>query len=88
MISLRMNAIIDTVNIDVKIEPSWKAVLGDEFRKDYFQELREFLTQERNNGVTIYPAGSRIFAAFDLTPFDKVKAVILGQDPYHVLMFC
>jgi len=68
--------------IDPKIEDSWKAVLVEEFNKPYFLELREFLMEERKK-YTIYPPGPLIFNAFDKTPFDKVKVVILGQDPYH-----
>lgn len=68
--------------IDPKIDNSWKKILFDEFQKPYFSELKEFLVQEKQK-YTIYPKGSHIFAAFDNTPFDKVKVVILGQDPYH-----
>lgn len=68
--------------MDVKIEPTWKKVLRDEFEKDYFQKLTEFVKEEYKT-KTVYPAPSRIFAAFNETPFDKVKVVILGQDPYH-----
>ncbi|MDD4141741.1 MAG: uracil-DNA glycosylase [Bacteroidales bacterium] len=65
-----------------KIDESWYNVLKDEFQKPYFSELKEFLVEEKKKYV-IYPAGSKIFAAYDTTPFDKVKAVIIGQDPYH-----
>lgn len=68
--------------IDPKIEESWKNVLRDEFAKPYFSELKEFLVEEKSR-YTVYPKGSNIFAAFDNTPFDAVKVVILGQDPYH-----
>ncbi len=68
---------------EVKIAPSWKEKLGAEFNKDYFFQLKKFLEDERKSGNRIFPAGNKIFAAFDLTPFNKVKAVILGQDPYH-----
>lgn len=68
--------------IDPKIDNSWKKILFDEFQKPYFSELKEFLVQEKQK-YTIYPKGSHIFAAFDNTPFDKVKVVILGQDHYH-----
>lgn len=67
----------------VDIDPSWYEVLNDEFEKPYFNELVNFLRSEKESGQTIYPPGSRIFAAFNLTPFDKVKVVIIGQDPYH-----
>lgn len=69
--------------MQVKIEPSWAAVLQGEFEKSYFQKLVEFLHSEKASGKTIYPRGGDIFKAFSLTPFDKVKVVILGQDPYH-----
>jgi len=68
--------------MDVRIAPSWKEKLADEFRKPYFEALAEFLRSEYKNQV-VYPPGKEIFRAFDLTPFDKVKVVILGQDPYH-----
>ncbi len=68
--------------MDVRIEPSWKSRLSDEFEKDYFIRLSEFVKEEYRLN-TIYPPGSLIFNAFNLCPFDKVKAVIIGQDPYH-----
>ena len=68
---------------NVKIEESWKAVLKLEFDRPYFQTLANFIKQEKAEGKTIYPPGNLIFNAFDRTPFDKVKVVILGQDPYH-----
>lgn len=68
---------------DVKLDHSWLEVLKDEFSKPYFKDLKDFLLQEKQSGQTVYPPGSRIFAALDETPFDKVKVVILGQDPYH-----
>jgi uracil-DNA glycosylase len=68
--------------MDVKIEPSWKTHLEPEFKKDYFVKLVEFIKEEYKN-QTIYPVGTYIFKALDETPFDKVKVVILGQDPYH-----
>lgn len=68
--------------MEVKIEPSWKKVLESEFGKDYFIKLAEFVKDEYKNG-TVYPPPGFIFKAFELTPFDKVKVVILGQDPYH-----
>ncbi|MBR9920645.1 MAG: uracil-DNA glycosylase [Bacteroidetes bacterium] len=67
----------------VQIEESWKKVLAPEFDKAYFQQLVAFLKQEKNAGKTIYPPGPLIFNAFNTTPFDKVKVVVLGQDPYH-----
>ena len=69
--------------MDVKIEASWKEVLKNEFTKPYFQQIVTFLKTERMAGKTIYPSGSMIFNAFNHTPFEKVKVVILGQDPYH-----
>lgn len=71
--------------MNVTIEPSWKEVLKDEFKKPYFQQIVDHLKTEREQGKTIYPPGSLIFHAFDATPFDQVKVVILGQDPYHGL---
>ena len=66
----------------VKIDPSWYEVLQPQFEAPYFAQLKEFLVAERQQH-TCYPPGSLIFNAFDSTPFDKVKVVILGQDPYH-----
>lgn len=66
----------------IDLEPSWLEVLHDEFEKPYMQKLRDFLKQEKENGVRIYPKNADIFNAFNKTPFDKVKVVILGQDPY------
>ena len=68
--------------MQVKIEPSWAARLNDEFSAPYFQHLVEFVRAEYAAG-TCYPAGKNIFRAFDLCPFEDVKVVILGQDPYH-----
>jgi len=69
--------------MDVKIDQSWKEVLHGEFSKPYFQQIAAHLKTERATGATIYPPGPLIFNAFDKTPFDKVKVVLLGQDPYH-----
>lgn len=69
-------------NINPVIHESWKEVLRGQFEANYFVQLREFLVAEKKQ-YTIYPPGRQIFAAFDLTPFDAVKVVILGQDPYH-----
>ena len=66
----------------VKIDPSWYEVLKPQFEAPYFAQLKEFLVAERSQ-YTCYPRGGDIFAAFDRTPFDKVRVVILGQDPYH-----
>lgn len=68
--------------MSVKIEESWKAVLGDEFEKEYFSRLTGFVKEEYRTTVC-YPPGSLIFNAFQVTPLNKVKVVILGQDPYH-----
>jgi len=67
----------------VQIEAGWKAQLADEFRQPYFQALKTFLKTEKASGKVVYPAGKLIFNAFNSTPFDQVKAVIIGQDPYH-----
>lgn len=67
----------------VTIEPGWKTVLDTEFDKPYFKELASRLHAEKREGVTIYPPGPLIFNAFNKTPFDSVKVVIIGQDPYH-----
>ncbi len=69
--------------MEVKIEPSWKEVLKDEFEKSYFHDIVEYLKAEKALGRIIYPPGKLIFHAFEATPFDKVKLVLLGQDPYH-----
>lgn len=65
------------------LEPSWKARIGDWFAREDMQQLSVFLRQRKAAGATVYPPGKDIFAAFDATPFDAVKVVILGQDPYH-----
>ncbi|RYE26034.1 MAG: uracil-DNA glycosylase [Sphingobacteriales bacterium] len=69
--------------MDVKIEEQWKEELREEFKKPYFENIVHFLKAEKQAGKTIYPAGVNIFNAFNTTPFNKVKVVILGQDPYH-----
>lgn len=69
--------------MDVQIEPSWKAALQEEFGKPYFLGIAQFLKTAKQAGKTIYPPGGLIFNAFNTTPLDKVKVVILGQDPYH-----
>ncbi|WP_297087281.1 uracil-DNA glycosylase [uncultured Draconibacterium sp.] len=68
--------------MEVKIEAGWKTQLHDEFEKDYFKQLSDFVRNEYNT-QRIYPPGKLIFNAFDLCPFTQVKVVILGQDPYH-----
>ncbi len=67
---------------EVKLEPSWKKALQEEFNKDYFIQLAEFVRAEYQHAI-IYPPPKEVFRAFDLCPFDKTKVVILGQDPYH-----
>ena len=69
--------------MDLRIEQSWKKALAEEFDKPYFRELVAELHREKQAGITVYPPGGSIFKAFDLCPLDKVKVVILGQDPYH-----
>jgi len=68
--------------MDVKIETTWKSKLKEEFEKEYFLVLTEFIKEEYKS-KTIYPPGGQIFNAFNLCPFNKVKAVVIGQDPYH-----
>lgn len=68
--------------MDVRLEPSWKEVLADEVSKPYFKDLAAFVREEYQK-ETVYPHPKHIFRAFELTPFDEVKVVILGQDPYH-----
>ncbi|MBP8238855.1 MAG: uracil-DNA glycosylase [Saprospiraceae bacterium] len=68
---------------NIKIEAGWKAALAAEFEQPYFEAIAAFLRSEKAAGKVIYPPGSLIFNAFDSTPFDQVKVVILGQDPYH-----
>jgi uracil-DNA glycosylase len=69
--------------MDVSIEQSWKRHLAEEFEKDYFEGIKKFILSEKQKGNMIFPPGNLIFNAFAQTPFDKVKIVILGQDPYH-----
>ena len=73
---------METQKIDPKINESWKNVLIDEFNLPYFHTLRNFLVEEKKQ-FEIFPPGNRIFSAFEMTPFDSVKVVLLGQDPYH-----
>jgi uracil-DNA glycosylase len=68
---------------EIKLESSWKTRLQDEFALPYMASLRRFLLDRKRNGAVIYPPGGQIFNALDSTPFDAVKVVILGQDPYH-----
>lgn len=73
---------MQNLTIDPKIEPSWKQVLTNEFKEPYFSALKAFLIEEKKYH-TVYPTGRNIFNAFNMTPFEKVKVVIIGQDPYH-----
>lgn len=65
------------------IEPSWDPFLKEEFQKPYMQSLKQFLIEEKKAGKKVYPPSENVFEAFKLTPYDKVKVVIIGQDPYH-----
>ncbi len=67
----------------IKIHESWKTVLDGEFKQEYFSEIRQHILKDKQAGKTIYPPGPEIFNAFDSTPFEAVKVVIIGQDPYH-----
>lgn len=67
----------------VQMESSWKEKLSGEFSKPYFAQIKQFLEKEKAIGKTLYPPGPLIFNAFEQTPFDKVRVVIIGQDPYH-----
>lgn len=69
--------------VNPKLEESWKKRLSEEFHSPYFKKLKDFLLEEKKRGEIVFPSGTKIFSAFDHTPFDKVKVVILGQDPYH-----
>jgi uracil-DNA glycosylase len=72
---------MNTINPEIEI--SWKNMLKEDFNSPYFAELKEFLINEKRAGQIVFPPGKEIFNAFNNTPFDKVKVVILGQDPYH-----
>ncbi len=76
------NLLYNMGNKIINIEESWKQILAEEFESEYFAKLKSFLVEEKKK-YQIFPAGNRIFSAFDFTPFEKVKVVILGQDPYH-----
>ena len=67
----------------IRLEPSWKARGGDYLQRDDMQSLAEFLRQRKAAGAQVFPPGPELFAAFDATPFDATRVVILGQDPYH-----
>lgn len=72
-----------TLNEAIKLDPSWMNAVGGEFEQAYMKKLKEFLVQEKSAGRVIYPKGADIFNALNITPFDRVEVVILGQDPYH-----
>lgn len=72
-----------SLTVDPRLHESWKAVLADEFTQPYFRDLKAFLLQERAAGRPFYPPGPLIFNALDSTPFEQVRVVLLGQDPYH-----
>jgi len=67
----------------VQIEEGWKLALNDEFNKPYFPLIKQFIVEQKAKGKTVYPPGSLVFNAFNLTPYHQLKVVILGQDPYH-----
>ena len=69
--------------LNPQLEEGWKKVLAEEFGTEYMKELKKKLAEEMKTGIVLYPPAKQIFNAFNLTPFDKVKVVILGQDPYH-----
>lgn len=73
----------EEITINPQIEESWRKALADEFGAEYMKELKKKLMEEMKQGIVLYPPAKQIFDAFNLTPFDKVKVVILGQDPYH-----
>ncbi len=80
--NIKNMATISDIQVKPKMEASWLQVLKPEFEKNYFKQLKQFLLTEKQQH-TVYPPGKFIFNAFNLTPFDAVKVVILGQDPYH-----
>lgn len=74
---------MDGVKTEIKLNPSWKSKLGPEFDQEYMKKLKAFLVDEYKASKTIYPKGDEYFAALNYTDFDKVKVIIVGQDPYH-----
>lgn len=78
-----MSFMTDNIEKEPLIEASWKSQLLEEFKKPYMLRLKQFLKEEKAKNKLIFPKGKNIFKAFELTPFDKVRVVILGQDPYH-----
>lgn len=71
------------MNDKIQLDPSWLSLLKEEFEQDYMKQLKIFLKEQKRLGKTVFPAGKNIFNAFNSTPVDQVKVVILGQDPYH-----
>jgi len=78
-----MSANNTSFSSSIKLSPSWLSLLGDQFELPYMKNLKQFLAQQKKSGKSIYPPGELWFNAFNSTPFDQVKVVILGQDPYH-----
>lgn len=74
---------VNEISPAIRIEPSWYQAIGSEFDKEYMLQLKKFLQSEYQAGKTIFPKGTEYFSAFNYTPFNKVKVVIVGQDPYH-----
>jgi len=74
---------ISNIKVNPQIDASWLEILKEEFEKEYFKKLKLFLMHEKSGSIPIYPPGNLIFNAFNLCPFDQVRVVILGQDPYH-----
>jgi uracil-DNA glycosylase len=74
---------INPPRVDPRLESGWKAALSEEFSKPYFLQIKSYLLEEKKKGHDVYPPASQIFKAFDAAPFDQVRVVILGQDPYH-----
>jgi len=69
--------------MQVQIDDTWKSVLKNEFQEEYFSQIKDFLYQAKKDEKVVYPEGRNIFKSFNSTPFDQVKVVIIGQDPYH-----
>ena len=80
---LMAKATLKSINMSINLDQSWKEVLQREFEKDYITDLFKYLSEEELNGQTIYPPTDLIYNAFNHTHFEKVKVVLLGQDPYH-----
>ena len=80
---MRLNEKLMSEARKIQLEPSWKARLAEEFEQPYMLDLRRFLIERKKSGAVVYPPGNQIFNAMNSTPFNSVKVVILGQDPYH-----